>query len=169
MKILYILRHAKSAWTYADLSDFERPLNERGVKTAPFMGELMAKKNFQPELILCSPAARAKQTALLVKKAGRMKAEIKYDERIYEASPLRLMEIVSEIESEIGSVLLVGHNPGLEGLIKFLTGEHHRMPTAALAVVNLETEDWQSVHPDCCALQALIRPKEEMKSQGGVA
>ncbi len=79
MKTLYILRHAKSTWTDANLSDFERPLNERGVKTAPFMGELMAKKNFQPDLILSSPAQRAKQTALLIKKAGRMKAEIKYD------------------------------------------------------------------------------------------
>ena len=164
MKTLYILRHAKSAWTYADLSDFERPLNERGIKTAPFMGELMAKKNFQPELILSSPAARAKQTALLVKKAGRMKAEIKYDERIYEASPLRLMEIVSEIENEIESVLLVGHNPGLEGLVKFLSGESQQMPTAALAVVDLKAEDWNSVHPDCCTLRMLIRPKEEMKS-----
>ena len=166
MKTLYILRHAKSAWTYADLSDFERPLNERGIKTAPFMGELMAKKDFQPGLILSSPAVRAKQTALLVKKAGRMKAEIKYDERIYEASPLRLMEIVSEIENEIESVLLVGHNPGLEGLVKFLTGEFERMPTAALAVVDLKTEDWKAVHHDCCTLRALIRPKEEMKSHG---
>jgi phosphohistidine phosphatase len=166
MKTLYILRHAKSSWNYANLSDFERPLNERGIKTAPFMGELMAKKNFQPDLILSSPAARAKQTALLVRKAGRMKAEIKYDERIYEASPLRLMEIVSEIENETESVLLVGHNPGLEGLVKFLTGEFQSMPTAALAVVDLKTEDWKSVHPDCCALRALIRPKEEMKSHG---
>lgn len=166
MKTLYILRHAKSSWNYADLSDFERPLNERGIKTAPFMGELMAKKNFQPELILSSPAARAKQTALLVRKAGRMKAEVEYDERIYEASPLRLMEIVSEIENEIESVLVVGHNPGLEGLVKFLTGEFQSMPTAALAVVDWKTEDWKSVHPGCCALRALIRPKEEMKSQG---
>lgn len=166
MKTLYILRHAKSSWTYANLSDFERPLKERGIKTAPFMGELMAKKNFQPELILSSPAQRAKQTALLVKKAGRFQAEIRYDERIYEASPLRLIEIVSEIENKIESVLLIGHNPGLEGLVKFLTGEFQPMPTAALAVVDLKTEDWTAVHPDCCALRALIRPKEEMKSHG---
>lgn len=166
MKTLYILRHAKSVWTYSNLSDFERPLNERGIKTAPFMGELMARKNFQPRLILSSPAARAKQTALLVKKAGRMKTEIRYDERIYEASPLRLIEVVSEIENEIESVLLIGHNPGLEGLIKFLTGEFQAMPTAALAVVDLETDNWKSLHLGCCTLRALIRPKEEMKSHG---
>lgn len=166
MKTLYILRHAKSSWTDANLSDFERPLNERGIKTAPFMGELMTKKNFQPELILSSPAQRARQTALLVKKAGRMKAEIRYDERIYEASPLRLMEVVSEIENHINSVLLVGHNPGFEGLVKFLTGKSERMTTTALAVVDLEIDHWKSVHPECCALRILIHPKEEMKSQG---
>lgn len=166
MKTLYILRHAKSSWTEANLSDFERPLNERGIKTAPFMGELMRKKNFQPDLILSSPAQRAKQTALLAKKAGRFEAQIRYDERIYEASPLRLIEIVSEVENEIESVLLIGHNPGFEGLVKFLTGESQSIPTAALAVVDLMADDWQSLHPECCALRALIRPKDEMKSQG---
>ena len=162
MKTLYILRHAKSCWADASLSDFERPLNERGIKTAPFMGKLMAEKNFQPDLILSSPAARAKQTAMMVKKAGRMQAEILYDERIYEASPLRLMEIVTEIDNSVESVLLVGHNPGFEGLVKFLTSEFQSMPTAALAVVDLKIEDWESVHPECCNLRALIRPKEEM-------
>ncbi len=126
------------------------------------MGRLMAEKNFLPDLILSSPAARAKQTALMVKKAGRMQAEIHYDERIYEASPLRLMKIVSEIENKLESILLIGHNPGFEGLVKFLTGEFESMPTAALAVVNLKIDDWKSVHPDCCTLQTLIRPKEEM-------
>jgi phosphohistidine phosphatase len=162
MKTLYIMRHAKSCWADANLSDFERPLNERGIKTAPFMGRLMAKKNFQPEIILSSPAARAKQTAMMVKKAGSMKAEIRYDERIYEASPLRLMEIVSEIENIVESILLVGHNPGFEGLVKFLTGEFQPMPTAALAVVDLKIDDWKSIYPECCSLRELIRPKEEM-------
>lgn len=130
------------------------------------MGETMARKNFQPELILSSPAERARQTALLIKKAGRLEAEIRYDERIYEASPLRLMEIVSEVENDIESVLIIGHNPGFEGLVKFLTGEFQSMPTAALAVVDLKIDDWKAVHPDCCTLRTLIRPKDEMKSPG---
>lgn len=162
MKTLYILRHAKSCWADASLSDFERPLNERGIKAAPFMGKLMAEKNFQPDLILSSPAVRARQTAMMVKKAGRMQTEIHYDERIYEASPLRLMEIVSEIDNSVESVLLVGHNPGFEGLVKFLTGEFQSIPTAALAVIDLETDDWEAVYPECCNLRTLIRPKEEM-------
>lgn len=165
MKTLYILRHAKSCWADASLSDFERPLNERGIKAAPFMGRLMTEKNFQPEIILSSPAKRAKQTAMMVKKSGAMRAEIRYDERIYEASPLRLMEIVSEIENTVESILLIGHNPGFEGLVKFLTGEFHVMPTAALAVIDLKIDDWKSIHTECCSLRVLIRPKEEMSKK----
>ena len=166
MKTLYVLRHAKSSWDNANLSDFERPLNERGMKAAPFMGETMARNNFQPELILSSPAARAKQTALLIKKAGRLEAEIRYDERIYEASPLRLIEIITEIENEFDSIMLIGHNPGFEGLVRYLTGAFESMPTAALAVIDLNIDDWKATHPDCCTLRVLIRPKEEMKSLG---
>lgn len=163
MKTLYILRHAKSSWSTANMADFERPLNERGIKAAPFMGKTMAANDFLPDLILSSPAERARQTALLVRKAGRMQAEIRYDERIYEASPLRLMEIVSELDNEIESVLLIGHNPGLEGLIKFLTDKLEPMPTAGLAVVDLKIDDWNAIKRDCCSLRTMIRPKEEMQ------
>lgn len=166
VKTLYILRHAKSSWDNPNLADFDRPLNERGFKAAPFMGKTMARNSFQPDLILSSPAERARQTAMLVKKAGNLTAEIKYNEKIYEASPLRLIEIVSELENKICSVMLVGHNPGFEGLVKILTGEIQSMPTAALAVIDLKTDDWKDVSPDCCALRVLIRPKEAMKSFG---
>lgn len=166
MKTLYILRHAKSSWDNPSLADFERPLNERGFKAAPFMGETMARNNFQPALILSSPAERAKQTAMIIKKAGRLKAEIRYEERIYEASPLRLMGIISEHDNDFESLMLVGHNPGFEGLVKILTGEIQSMPTAALAVVDVKVENWSDISPECGKLRMLIRPKEEMKSFG---
>lgn len=160
MKTLYILRHAKSSWDNADLSDFERPLNERGLKAAPLVGGVMKANGFEPEIVLSSPARRAEQTAALIKESAGIGAAIQFDERIYEASPARLLEIIAEQNEKAASFLLVGHNPGLEGLLKFLTGELHPMPTAALAVVDLETEKWSEVNSVKGNLRTLIRPRE---------
>ena len=160
MKTLFILRHAKSSWENADLSDFERPLNERGLKAALFMGDVMKSNQFQPALILSSPAKRAEQTAILVKEAAGFGEEIEFEERIYEASLARLLEIIREQNNRFESILLVGHNPGLENLIRALTGELQPMPTAALAVVDLETDKWSEVNSSTGKLRTLIRPKE---------
>mgnify|MGYP000456888361 CR=1 FL=1 len=164
MKTLFILRHAKSSWENADWSDFERPLNERGRRAAPFMGALMREKNFAPALILSSPARRAEETAALVKAHGEFSAPIRRDERIYEASPHALLYLLAETDDEPASLLIVGHNPGLEGLIKILTGKLEAMPTAALAVIDLDIEDWHEISANCGVLKSLTRPKEEMKA-----
>lgn len=166
MKTLFIMRHAKSSWDNPALSDFERPLNNRGLKTAPFMGEVMAKNGFQPEIIVSSPAERAKQTAELVKKSAAFATEIRFDERIYEASPLRLLEVVSGIEDKYDSAMVVGHNPGFENLVRVLTGKLEAMPTAALAVVDLEIDSWKETTGETGNLRKLIRPKEEQRSIG---
>lgn len=160
MKTLFVMRHAKSSWDDAALSDFERPLNERGLQAAPLMGEVIKKNQFQPELIISSPAKRAAQTANLVKDAAWINGEIEFDERIYEASPARLLEVIGEQNGKSESILLVGHNPGLEGLIKALTGELQPMPTAALAVVDLNISNWNEINFSSGSLRTLIRPKE---------
>ena len=160
MKTLFLLRHAKSSWDDARLSDFERPLNERGLQSAPRIGEVFKQNNFQTELILSSPAKRAAQTAELFKEAAQLNDAIKFDERIYEASPSKLLEILAEQSDELNSILLVGHNPGLENLVKFLTSEVQPMPTAALAVINLEIENWININAANGKLQTLLRPKE---------
>lgn len=162
MKTLYVLRHAKSSWDDPAMSDFERPLNERGKKAAPFMGELMAKEGFEPYLIMSSPAARAKATAELVKKAGDLDAEIRYEHRIYEASPQTLRQIVSETDDAYPSVLVVGHNPGIEGFIRYLTGQLQPIPTATLAVIDLNVDSWFNINEGRSELQRIYRPKEEM-------
>lgn len=161
MKTLYILRHAKSSWDNPNLADFDRSLNERGLESAPLIGAIIGKNKFQPDLILSSPARRAKQTAELVKEAGKIDAEIQFDERIYEASPQRLLQVISEIKTDSESAMLVGHNPGLEGLIRFLTGANQTMPTAALAVVDLHVQNWEETNAGCGNLRTLIRPNEE--------
>ncbi|HVS20274.1 MAG TPA: histidine phosphatase family protein, partial [Pyrinomonadaceae bacterium] len=85
MKTLVLLRHAKSSWKDGSVKDFDRPLNQRGLKTAPLVGRLMRKRKLKPDLVLSSPAERARQTARLVIEAARLNVELRHDERIYEA------------------------------------------------------------------------------------
>ena len=160
MKTLLLLRHAKSSWDDPDLKDFDRPLNKRGLKTAPKMGAVMRKRKLQPDLILSSPAARAKETTSLVSEAASLKTEVRYDQRIYEASEDRLLKIVSQIDESVNSAMLVGHNPGFEELLAALTGESQRMPTAALACIELEVEKWADVSAASGKLAWLVKPKD---------
>jgi phosphohistidine phosphatase len=130
------------------------------------MGNVMVRYGFIPELILASPAARARETALLVRRSAGFKAEIKHDVRIYEASPQTLLQVAAGIDDAFESAMLVGHNPGMEGFIRVTTGKPEAMPTAALAVIDLEIDSWQQVAAGCGTLRKMIRPKEEIKSFG---
>src|SRR5205814_7842086 len=109
-------RHAKSSWGDASLADFERPLNERGLKAAPLVGRFMRKQKLRPDLIPCSPAERARQTAALVAEAAQFDAPLPYDERIYEASPARLAEVVSQVEDAADELLSAATTPAPEAL-----------------------------------------------------
>jgi len=164
MKTLYIMRHAKSSWADTDLADFDRPLNDRGQRDAPFMGNVMRDNGYAPDIILSSPAVRARETARSVKKGGDLNGEIVFDDRIYEASPQSLKQVVSEIGDKHTSAMLVGHNPGIEGFIRYLTGTLEPMPTAALAVIELNTASWSGVDANSGKLIRIIRPKDELRS-----
>jgi phosphohistidine phosphatase len=164
MKTIYLLRHAKSSWDDASLSDFERPLNDRGLRTAPFMGEVMARRSYLPSIVISSPALRAKTTAELVMESGRLGSQMTLDDRIYEASPNTLLTVVSELDDIHASSMLVGHNPGMEGFIRYLTGRIEPMPTAALAVIELNVDSWKDLDADCGKVHEIIRPKDEMSS-----
>jgi len=160
MKTLYLLRHAKSSWDDQSLKDFDRPLNARGLKAAPKVGAYMRKEKTRLDLVLSSPAVRAKQTTGLVCEAAGLASAVKFDERIYEATARRLFEIVAGLEDNLSSVLMVGHNPGFEELLAALTGESERMPTAALALIELDLKSWSDVSPGSGGLKWLVRPKE---------
>jgi len=162
MKRLFILRHAKSSWTGIDLADFDRPLNERGLQAAPFMGRYIADKGYMPDAIVSSPARRARETAELVKEYSGFEPEIGFDERIYEASPNTLREVASELPDHVDSAMIVGHNPGVEGFIRHLTGQVEPMPTAALAVVELDIDSWGKIDHLSGRVVSVIRPKELM-------
>lgn len=163
MKTLFVLRHAKSSWDNSELSDFERPLNSRGLDAARFIGGLIYTRNLEPQIIISSPAKRAKHTAVLVKELAEISKPVIYDERIYEASPLALFKLIHEFDDLYQSVLLIGHNPGFENLVRMLTGETVLMPTAALAKINLDIESWHELDAVSNELEFLIHPKEEMK------
>lgn len=154
------MRHAKSSWDDSSLPDFERPLNERGKDAAPKMGRVLEQLADEPEKVISSPAKRAKQTAELVKSSGGFSVDIDFDPRIYGASTSELIEVVSGVGDEFNTVLLFGHNPGFENLVRVLTGEFETMPTAALAWIELDIDAWNETAPDCGTLIELVRPKE---------
>lgn len=160
MKTLLLLRHAKSSRKDNGVRDFDRPLNQRGLKAAPSIGRSIRKRKLQPDLVLSSPAERARQTTQLVFEAAGLKTEVRFDERIYEATGARLFEIVGQIEEDANVAMLVGHNPGLEELLEALTGKAHNLPTAALACIELNIEKWNKVRAGGGQLEWLVKPKE---------
>ncbi len=165
MKHLYLLRHAKSSWDSPRLADFDRPLNDRGLRAAPFIGEWMRDHAILPELWISSPAVRARQTAELVREAAGSEEPLEYEELVYEASPRTLLSVISRIPNSIGSAILVGHNPGMEGFVRFLTGQLEPMPTAALACLLLEVDAWNTIEGQCGQVEKVVRPKEEMRTR----
>ena len=161
MKRLLLMRHAKSSWDEEGLADFDRPLNERGLRDAPRVGLYLRAQKLRPDLVLSSPAERARRTAALVSEAARLQTgRIRHDERIYEADSARLLEVVSQLEEDAEEVLLVGHNPGMEQLLQLLTGESRRMTTAAVALVTLDIEKWNKAREHAGRLEWHVRPKE---------
>jgi phosphohistidine phosphatase len=120
----------------------------------------MRKQGVSPDLVLSSPAVRARETIGIVIKAAQLPAEVRYDQRIYEAGPLRLLEVISEIEEDTNEVLVVGHNPGMEDLLQLLTGRTEHVATGTLAKVDLKTAKWSKVADHKGKLAWLVKPKE---------
>jgi len=159
MKTLYLLRHAKSSWKDETLLDIERPLNKRGRKAAETVGRYLKKKKIVPDLVLCSTAVRARETTDIVMETAELSSQLRFDKRIYEAGPERLLEVVHQIEKNKKAVLLVGHNPGLEDFLEFLTGTEKTMPTATLAKIVLKVTNWANVSEKCGTLELRHKPK----------
>lgn len=162
MKTLLILRHAKSSWDDVSLDDRERPLNARGRRDAPRMGDLLRDARLIPDVIITSDAVRAHMTALAVAEAAGYRREIVVDPLLYHASPENVFAVLKTMPSaNARMVMIVGHNPGLEDLIEQLTGEQHDLPTAAIVQLALPIEAWGELSAATRAtLVDLWRPKE---------
>lgn len=164
---LLILRHAKSDWGKDSAADFDRPLAKRGRKDAPSVGAWLYREGLVPDYVVSSPALRARETAVKVCKALDVKkGKIVWDDAVYDADLNALLDVLARVPASAGLVLLVGHNPGLEELVRFLAGDEldepkdgKLMPTAALARLEMP-EDWSGLEAGCAALMAVVRPKQ---------
>lgn len=164
MKTLLLLRHAKSSWDNPRLADFERPLNGRGRADAPRMGALLHREGLEPDLIITSSAKRALATATAVAEAFDDETALQATRELYMAGPEEFLGLLAEVPETVSTLLMVGHNPGLEELLEELTGQWERLPTAALAQIALPAGSW----PEAAAegrgsLVQLWRPKEIAK------
>ncbi len=144
-RYLLLLRHAKSAWDTGADTDFARPLASRGERDAPVMGKWLKKQGLIPDIVSSSPALRAKQTCeAACRQMGIKQKAINWDQRIYAASVSELLQVLKGYQNKPKTVMLVGHNPGLEDLLLYLAGDHIQLPpdgkllpTSAVAYVKL--------------------------------
>ena len=145
MKTLLILRHAKSSWDNPQLSDYDRPLNKRGKRDAPRMGKHLREQDLIPDRILTSSAKRARKTATKVAKACGYTRKIKRLDSFYLAQPGIYIEKLQALSDKYQRIMVVGHNPTMEQLVRHFTGEIKPMPTAALAHIELPIQDWEAL------------------------
>jgi phosphohistidine phosphatase len=127
------------------------------------MGKLLRQREIGLDLVISSSAERARQTTQLVLMSAGLQVEVRYDDRIYEAGMRRLLTLISRLDNQANSVMLVGHNPGFEELLKTLTGEVHSMPTATLAGIEFDVDDWSQAKARTGRLTLLLTPKELRK------
>ena len=158
MKTLLLLRHAKSSWKDSTQADYDRPLNHRGRDSAILVRRFLKDRKLRPTLVLSSPALRTRQTVASVFEGSS--PEIRYDDGLYLASVGKLLEVISRVEGNCDQVVVVGHNPGLEELLFRLTGVDQRFPTAALASIALDIDQWPAIFEARGQLDWFVTPKQ---------
>lgn len=143
MKRLYLIRHAKSSWSNPDLDDFARPLNKRGKVDCPEMAARLGKAGVSPDLIVASPAKRAKKTAIcMAKGTGYAKDKIRYDEELYLGSFSYHLQVIDDMMRKIDVLFLVGHNYTMTELGEYLTGSYlGNVPTCGIVAVEYSGPD----------------------------
>jgi phosphohistidine phosphatase len=149
MKTLLLMRHAKASWKCPEIPDHDRPLNKRGKKDAPLIGSLIKEKELVPQRIMFSPAMRAAETARLIHENSGFTGELECVDSFYLAEPGGYLEPLRSISDEIESVMIVGHNPGLEGLLQILSGQIEPLTAGAVAQILLPIEHWKEINLDC--------------------
>ncbi|MBX2892372.1 MAG: histidine phosphatase family protein [Saprospiraceae bacterium] len=162
MRTLYLIRHAKSSWDNPGLRDFNRPLNDRGLRDAPRMAQLLVMKGVEPDLLISSPAKRALTTALFFAHAfGVAEDAVAREQDIYEAAPMDIMRIVNGLPDSARTVLLFGHNPTLtEVANRFSEKFIDNIPTCGIVQIDAEAESWQAFGEHNAAVRKWFFPKE---------
>jgi phosphohistidine phosphatase len=160
MKTLILVRHAQSDKNAPSRKDFDRPLNRRGERDASAMAERFAKIGLRTDALISSPALRACTTAEAF--ARQLGLPVQTDIRIYEAGIQELQETVRSLDDRLGTVVLVGHNPGLSNFLRYLTDENYAdLPTTGIATIVLPLKSWRHTVAGKGLLKASMTPKDE--------
>ncbi|TAL69816.1 MAG: histidine phosphatase family protein [Bacteroidetes bacterium] len=165
MKTLLLVRHAKSSWENAELTDFDRPLNERGLRDAPFMAKLTKEKGIAPDLIISSPAIRAITTArLFAKELKYSLRSIQTNEIIYTTGPKEILNMLSIVDDSKNCVMLFGHNPDMTAIANYLSDEDiENLPTAAVLCIDFYIESWSALSDETGKVRFYEYPKKYLK------
>jgi phosphohistidine phosphatase len=166
VKVLGLLRHAKSDWDDTTLRDFDRGLNDRGRRGAALIGRHIAEQDIAWDSVIASPAARVKRTL----EASGLALDPHFDQRAYLADAATLIDLLRNVDGQAASVLLVGHNPGLHELLfrlvdpneeaDLFTRAAEKFPTASFAVIELAIDRWDDITPGCGKLVHFARPRD---------
>ena len=161
MKTLFLGRHAKSSWDDSGLSDFERPLNERGERDAPEMGRRLAQKYPTANVILSSSAVRARTTAAILAKEWGYEGDLLLEPGLYEASTSQMLDFIQELEDEATSALFVAHNPTITWLANLLGNlSIGNVPTCGIVVLKIPCDKWSEVKEGLAELIEFDFPKK---------
>ncbi len=164
MKTLLLMRHGKSSWKDENLSDHERPLKKRGTKDTKRIAKEIKKNNLEPDLILSSTATRARQTAEIIVDKLDYQEQVIFSDALYMGEPQDFVHLLNTISNDHDTVMIVGHNPGLEALLQILDGEIESLPTAGLGHLVLAIDDWQDLSLDTMGeMVGFWKPKELAK------
>ena len=167
MKTVTLFRHAKSGEKdNPRIDDFDRPLSDRGLKSAPKMGAAMRDHHLRPDLILCSPSVRTRQTLTLASaEAWDDPPKTRFDERLYEASAQTILDVLKEVRAGVHHVMIVGHNPGMQDLAVMLAVDGRerqhlkdKLPTAAVVTLEFDEKRWKDLQPATGHVALYITP-----------
>jgi phosphohistidine phosphatase len=168
MRRLMLLRHAKSDWSSPGMPDRDRPLNARGVADARTMNVYFTRHALIPELALCSPAKRTRQTMDAIVKGWPKEVQLTFADRLYEATPETIVSLIRAVPAGVHALLVIGHNPGLHETARLLVAAgdverreklSEKFPTAALAVIDFPIDSWSKLHRESGRLDRYVTPK----------
>jgi phosphohistidine phosphatase len=162
MKELIVMRHAKSSWDFEQLSDHERPLNNRGIKDAQRIGARLCKMEMEPHLVLCSDAKRTQETWQMLTKHFSRRPHVCFLPSFYHASIGPFQEAIEFVHPQTKRILIIGHNPGWSELQGWLTGTYVEFKTATVAILTNTSNSWQeaSQTPRSWTQKHILHPKE---------